>query len=57
MQWMEAFLTGFIEDNGVDVYRQDFNIEPLEIWRSKRRGGPRRNDGAEVHRQPLPGLF
>lgn len=32
--WMEAFLTGFIEDNGVDVYRQDFNIEPLEIWRA-----------------------
>ena len=30
--WMLQFLSDFIEDNGVDIYRQDFNIEPLAYW-------------------------
>jgi alpha-galactosidase len=30
--WMLGYLTDFIRDNGIDIYRQDFNIEPLQFW-------------------------
>lgn len=30
--WMLGYLTDFIRDNGIDIYRQDFNIEPLVYW-------------------------
>lgn len=33
-QWMTDFICGFIEANGVDCYRQDFNFDPLPYWRA-----------------------
>lgn len=30
--WMLGYLTDFIRDNGIDIYRQDYNIEPLRFW-------------------------
>ena len=32
-QWLEKTLLDLIADNGVDIYRQDFNTEPLPYWR------------------------
>ena len=32
--WLTDLISGLIEDNGVSLYRQDFNIRPLEFWRA-----------------------
>ena len=32
LSWM---LIDMIRDNGIDIYRQDFNMDPLEYWRRK----------------------
>lgn len=31
-QWMKDTLVRFIRDNGIDIYRQDFNIDPFWYW-------------------------
>ncbi len=31
-QWLYETLSGFIRDNGIDNYRQDFNMEPQIFW-------------------------
>jgi len=33
-QWVTDLISGLIADNGLDWYRQDFNICPLEFWRA-----------------------
>ena len=33
-QYMADFICGTVERLGLDVYRQDFNIQPLSYWRS-----------------------
>ena len=33
-QWLAALLETRIEEYGVDVYRNDFNIDPLSYWRA-----------------------
>lgn len=38
-KWIEDMLKRMIRDNGVDVYRQDFNMEPLEYWRKNDKEG------------------
>lgn len=30
--WLKNVLINFIRDNGIDNFRQDFNIEPLPFW-------------------------
>lgn len=37
--WLRDKLIGLIEENGVDCYRQDFNIDPLPFWRRADRPG------------------
>ncbi len=32
-RWMTDLISTRIEEFGVDVYREDFNIDPLEFWR------------------------
>jgi alpha-galactosidase len=32
--WLTSLISDFIEDNGVDIYRQDMNMDPLEFWRA-----------------------
>lgn len=32
LDWIKNTLINFIRDNGIDNYRQDFNIEPLPYW-------------------------
>ena len=31
--WLADHVSGMIADTGIDVYRQDFNFPPLQIWR------------------------
>ncbi|MCL2814290.1 MAG: alpha-galactosidase [Oscillospiraceae bacterium] len=31
-KWLTAHINRFIAENGIDVYRQDFNIDPLGFW-------------------------
>ncbi len=33
--WLTAYVSSLIQEYGVNVYRQDFNIEPLAYWRQK----------------------
>ena len=33
-RWMTDLLSTLIRDNGIDVYRNDFNIDPLSFWRA-----------------------
>lgn len=32
--WLTEYVSRFITDQGVDLYRQDFNVNPLEAWRN-----------------------
>lgn len=31
-KWMSKYIGDFMEENGIDYYRQDFNIEPEGFW-------------------------
>jgi len=31
--WLVNHIDGLITDQGIDVYRQDFNMDPLDFWR------------------------
>jgi len=33
-QWITDMIAGVLEEVGVDIYRQDFNFDPLEYWLS-----------------------
>lgn len=33
LAWLKKTLIDFIRDNGIDIYREDFNIDPLPFWR------------------------
>ncbi|MBP5738130.1 MAG: alpha-galactosidase [Abditibacteriota bacterium] len=32
LEWAQKHFSKFIKDNGIDLYRQDYNIEPLSYW-------------------------
>jgi alpha-galactosidase len=32
-RWLTDYVCRLIKDNGIKIYRQDFNIQPLEYWR------------------------
>ena len=34
LRWLTAHISGMIENEGIAVYRQDFNIDPLSFWRA-----------------------
>ena len=33
-KWLRDTLIRMIRDNGIDIYRQDFNLDPLPFWRA-----------------------
>jgi alpha-galactosidase len=33
-QWLTDHVDGLITQQGIDLYRQDFNIDPLDFWKS-----------------------
>ena len=35
LSWLTQKLITMIRENGIDVYRQDFNMSPLEYWREE----------------------
>ena len=44
--WLVDHISGLISSQGIDVYRQDFNFEPLARWRSN--DGPDRQGISEI---------
>ncbi|MDE0297296.1 MAG: alpha-galactosidase [Candidatus Poribacteria bacterium] len=32
--WMTERIGGLIDESGIDIYREDFNLDPLEYWRA-----------------------
>ncbi|MGD0090948.1 MAG: glycoside hydrolase family 36 protein, partial [Planctomycetota bacterium] len=38
-QWLTAFLSKCISDWGIDIYRNDFNIDPLRFWKAADKPG------------------
>ena len=46
-QWMSKYIGDFIEQNGIDYYRQDFNIEPEGFWQAN--DEPGRQGMCEIH--------
>lgn len=39
--WLTKTLIDFIRANGIDIYRQDFNMDPLPYWRAADEAGRR----------------
>ena len=37
-EWLTEHVCSLIRDNGIKIYRQDFNFEPLEYWRENEAG-------------------
>ncbi|MCX6622105.1 MAG: alpha-galactosidase [Acidobacteria bacterium] len=33
LEWLTGHVSGLLKENGIDLYRQDFNFEPLARWR------------------------
>ncbi len=33
-RWLTDHISGFLTEQGIDLYRQDFNIDPLPFWRA-----------------------
>ncbi|MBR4941383.1 MAG: alpha-galactosidase, partial [Clostridia bacterium] len=40
-RWLTDTLIAMIRDNGIDIYRQDFNTDPLPFWRANDEEGRR----------------
>lgn len=51
--WAIELISDLIRDNGIDCYRQDFNMAPLEYWR--RRDAPDRQGMTEIRH--IEGLY
>jgi len=45
-QWLTEFISGMITEQGIDTYRQDFNLDPLEYW--KKNDAPDRQGISEM---------
>ncbi len=45
-QWLTDHVDKLLADQGIDLYRQDFNIDPLPFWRKA--GAPDREGIAEI---------
>jgi len=55
-QWILEHIDKFIREQGVDFYRQDFNIPPIDLWRAvQRRTGSPGHD-RESAQPGLPGM-
>jgi len=45
-QWLTEHVDGLLSSQGIDLYRQDFNIDPLPFWRGN--DGPDRQGITEI---------
>jgi len=48
LKWMQETIYGLIEKNRVDIYRQDFNTSPADVWSALDRQNPERVGIAEM---------
>ena len=55
LEWIEKVVFDVIDDNKIDVYRQDFNMEPGPIWASMDNSDPDRVGIAEARH--VTGLY
>ena len=46
-QWLTGHVSKLITDQGIDLYRQDFNMDPLDLWRQN--DAPDRQGITEIH--------
>ena len=53
LAWLRETIAGMIAENGIDIYRQDFNMYPLWYWQARREGRPPRVRRSPLHRKPL----
>ena len=55
-QWLTEHVDKLLTEQGIDLYRQDFNMDPLSFWRTeRRRGSPGHHREPPCHR--LSGLL
>ena len=52
-QWLVEHIDRMLREQGIDYYRQDFNMDPLPNWRGQRRPEPPRHDRDQA-RHGLP---
>ena len=55
-QWLTDHVCRLIQDNGIKIYRQDYNFAPLEHWRENEADGPP-GDEREPARPGLPAVL
>jgi len=34
LQWLTDYISEYLEQEGIDIYREDFNMDPLYFWRA-----------------------
>jgi alpha-galactosidase len=52
-EWLTNYLSKFFADSGIDIYRNDFNIDPLPFWQAS--DAPDRQGIAEI--RYIEGLY
>ena len=55
-QWLTDHVDKLLTEQGIDLYRQDFNMDPLEFWRRQRPARPAGHYRDQA-RDGLPGLL
>lgn len=53
LKWLTEHISGMIENDGIALYRQDFNMEPLPFWRAT--DAPDRQGMSEIRH--IEGLY
>ena len=51
VEWVIDRVDNIISESGIDLYRSDFNIDPLPFWRGKRCRGSSRHYRDSLHRR------
>ena len=54
--WLTDHVDRVLREQGISLYRQDFNMDPLSFWRKQRSPRPARDDREPAHSE-LPGLL
>ncbi len=55
-QWLTDHVDQLLTSQAIDLYRQDFNMDPLDYWRSGETGRPTGNHGNPL-RGRIPGVL
>lgn len=55
LAWLTGHIAGFLKDEGVTIYRQDFNFDPAPFWKLRDAQSPDRVGIAEI--KHIEGLY